>query len=73
MDTTPQITLVSADEPALIDAARRLFREYADTLGVDLCFQNFGAELEGLPGEYAAPAGALLLALLDGQPAGCGA
>ena len=73
LESTPQITLATADEPGLIAAARRLFREYADTLGVDLCFQNFEAELDGLPGEYAAPAGALLVALLDGLPAGCGA
>ena len=73
LDGTPQITLASADEPALIDAARQLFREYAQAIGVDLCFQNFEAELAGLPGDYAAPAGALLVALLDGQPAGCGA
>lgn len=73
MDAAPQITLATADAPVLIDAARLLFREYADNIGVDLCFQNFEAELAGLPGEYAAPTGALLVALLDGQPAGCGA
>ncbi len=31
----------------------------------------FDAELEALPGAYAAPKGALFLALLDGAPAGC--
>ena len=44
VDTTPQITLATADEPALVEAARRLFREYAQAIGVDLCFQNFAAE-----------------------------
>ncbi|HSQ72858.1 MAG TPA: GNAT family N-acetyltransferase [Rubrivivax sp.] len=73
MDGTPQLTLATADEPALIDAARRLFREYADTIGVDLQFQDFEAELASLPGEYVAPGGALLVALVDGQPGGCGA
>lgn len=73
MDGTPQITLATADEPELVEAARQLFREYAQAIGVDLCFQDFDAEVENLPGEYAAPAGALLVALLDGQPAGCGA
>ena len=69
----PRIALLEADEAALLDTVRTLFREYAATLGVDLCFQNFEAELAALPGDYAAPGGTLLLALVDGQPAGCGA
>ncbi len=54
------------------EEARAIMREYAESLDVDLCFQNFDAELASLPGEYAAPQGALLLALVDGQVAGCG-
>jgi len=45
--------------------------EYAKQLGIDLCFQNFEAELADLPGEYGAPGGVLLLALVDGEIAGC--
>ena len=71
METGPQIELLVADTPAQMEAVRALFREYADSLDVDLCFQNFEAELASLPGEYASPAGALLLALLDGAAAGC--
>jgi GNAT superfamily N-acetyltransferase len=66
-----QVRLVVADSDALIDAARELFREYAASLDVDLCFQNFDAELAGLPGEYAEPRGVLLLAFVDDQLAGC--
>jgi ribosomal protein S18 acetylase RimI-like enzyme len=45
--------------------------EYANSLDVDLCFQGFEQELADLPGEYAEPRGALLLAWVDGQLAGC--
>ncbi len=68
----PELELKYPDAPALIDAARELFREYAGNLNVDLCFQNFAAELDGLPGDYAAPNGYLLLAFVDGALAGCG-
>ena len=49
----------------------RLFEEYAVWIGVDLSFQNFEAELKGLPGDYAAPGGALFLASVDARAAGC--
>ncbi len=54
-----------------LDAVRTLFLEYAGTLNVDLCFQNFNTELANLPGEYATPRGGLLLATVDGELAGC--
>lgn len=69
----PEITLLCPTKLGQFDEARTILREYAASLGIDLCFQNFDAELATLPGEYAPPAGQLLLAYVDGALAGCGA
>src|SRR5262245_4777121 len=53
--------------------ARGLFIEYAASLGVDLSFQNFNEELASLPGDYALPRGRLLIAIHNGEIAGCAA
>ncbi len=50
---------------------RDIFREYAASLDIDLSFQDFERELLMLPGEYAEPHGALRLACVDGEVAGC--
>jgi ribosomal protein S18 acetylase RimI-like enzyme len=64
--------LLEADAPAWTATVRGLFREYAQWLDVDLCFQGFEAELAGLPGAYApARGGALLLARCADEAAGC--
>lgn len=67
----PQIELLTETDPRQWDTVRVIFREYAVGLGVDLCFQGFETELATLPGDYAAPRGALLLASVDGRLAGC--
>ena len=73
MDPAPRIELFEPEGSTWLPATREIFREYAQGLGVDLSFQQFDDELAGLPGDYAPPGGVLLLALVDGQLAGCGA
>ncbi|HEY2188413.1 MAG TPA: GNAT family N-acetyltransferase [Caldimonas sp.] len=69
----PRIELRPPTTAADLASTVEIFREYADSLDVDLCFQNFDAELASLPGEYASPRGQLLLVFVDGELAGCGA
>ena len=71
MDTRPPVDITLAKSAEQLEASRTLFREYAAQLGVDLGFQGFEDELAALPGDYGAPRGALLLASVDGELAGC--
>lgn len=72
MDTQAvTVTLTIPSTPQELSAVRTLFQEYADSLGVDLCFQGFEAELADLPGEYGPPRGRLLLAWVGDALAGC--
>jgi putative acetyltransferase len=69
--SSPQILLTGFHAELELPALKMLMREYADSLGVDLCFQDFDAELANLPGDYAEPRGALLSVRVNGQLAGC--
>lgn len=71
MHARPDISFFTPTTPEQINATRTIFAEYAAQLGVDLCFQNFDAELQSLPGDYAEPAGVLTLAMAHGEVAGC--
>lgn len=65
------LEILEAKFPEDTAEVRALFLAYAQSLPVDLEFQNFNQELAALPGDYAPPAGRLLLARSDGEPAGC--
>lgn len=69
--STPPIDISPALTPAQLADIRGLFLEYAQSLAFSLCFTSFEAELAALPGQYAPPTGALLLAKVNGQAAGC--
>lgn len=69
MKTMIQIT--EAHEGTYLQEVRKLFEEYATSLGISLDFQNFDEELLTLPGGYSPPGGRLLVAVWQGQVAGC--
>ena len=63
--------IVRDAKAADLEQIRAMFRLYAAELAVDLTFQNFEPEVLSLPGDYAPPRGALLVAELDRFVAGC--
>jgi ribosomal protein S18 acetylase RimI-like enzyme len=73
LDQAAMIKITSAQTEEQYQSARELFVQYADSLGVDLEFQNFSRELTTLPGNYAPPQGCILLAEDSGHLAGCAA
>jgi len=71
MSAEPEARIVEAAGAESIALMRALFLEYAESLDFALCFEGFEVELDGLPGEYAAPGGRLLLAMAGDDAAGC--
>ena len=65
------IEIREANTPELIVEAKKLFQEYADSLGFDLSFQNFEQEMHDFPDQYSPPSGSLHVAEYKGQIIGC--
>lgn len=65
------LELIKVKDKEHLAVVRKLFLEYAESLGFSLCFQDFDKELAALPGEYAPPTGCLILAVADSKPNGC--
>lgn len=57
MAAARQVRVTEVRGPRDLATVRRLFEEYAASLGIDLCFQGFEEELATLPGSYAPPGG----------------
>ncbi len=65
-----EIEIRETYEEATLEGIRVLFREYQAMIGNVVCFQDFQAEVQSLPGRYAPPRGCLVHALVDGRLAG---
>jgi GNAT superfamily N-acetyltransferase len=65
------LSIVDALSGDPLREVRKLFDEYATSIGVDLCFRGSSQELATLPGRYAPPRGRLLLARWNHEAAGC--
>src|SRR3954465_12797118 len=64
------IRITEARWPDDRDTVEALFREYVASLAEDISFQNVDDELSTLPGKYARPGGAVLIARDGAQAAG---
>jgi ribosomal protein S18 acetylase RimI-like enzyme len=56
-----EILEIRPARPADIPEVRAMLAEYVAWIGLDLAFQEIDAEIDGLPGEYAPPRGALFV------------
>ena len=72
MSTQKLFNIESARSTEDIKVTKDLFETYAISLGFDLAFQNFDAEMLDFPGKYSPPKGELFLARdIKGVPIGC--
>ena len=65
------LEIIQPESAEEIEAARIIFREYEQWLGMSLCFQSFEEELADLPGKYAPPEGRLYVVKIGRESVGC--
>jgi putative acetyltransferase len=65
-----EITVAAGQQ---IASVQDLWREYWSSIGLPLDLQGFAEEVAALPGVYRPPGGRLLLAMIEGEPAGTAA
>lgn len=71
MPDSPEFAIAAAERPADISSVRELLLEYWESRKLEFTYFNFNREIANLPGDYAPPAGKLLIASCKGEPAGC--
>jgi putative acetyltransferase len=69
--THRNITFKIANTKHEFNEGRNLFQQYANSLDIDLCFQDFSNELKMIEKQYNRPKGALLLAYKNNVAIGC--
>jgi len=67
---TGVLEIADARTQADFAEARSLFEEYAAAVDLEVCFQNFSTELDGLRDIYGPPGGFLLIARAKGATVG---
>lgn len=65
------LKLIIAENEAHFEDGKKLFREYAASLSIDLAFQRFEEELDTVQDQYGPPSGALVLAYAGERAVGC--
>lgn len=74
MTEAPSFAIHHVRDAADLADAIALFRAYAESLPIDLSYQGFEAEMAAMPGKYAPPKGALLIARNgEGRAVACAA
>jgi GNAT superfamily N-acetyltransferase len=71
MKKTTEVLFKVARTAEEFQEGESLFRQYADSLQLDLSFQDFAYELKTIDQQYNAPKGALLIAYLEQKPIAC--
>jgi putative acetyltransferase len=65
------LELIVISQPGQYDTARLMFREYADSITTDLCFQSFQEELQQIETQYGLPTGGIILLKFNDEWIGC--
>ena len=66
-----EINFILVQTDAEYEIAKKIFLEYVEELGFDLCFQNFEEELKFIKTQYGKPKGGIILLKSNNDIIGC--